>query len=68
MKGHKYKAGGSIRNIGGIKAPRSEASSKVIDLAKGATTGTKPMDMDGVDGGGAKSRLDKPGRRRGGKC
>lgn len=66
MKGHKYKGGGAIRDIGGIKAPRDGSSSKVVDLAKGATTGTKPM--DGVDGDGAKPRLDKPGRRRGGKC
>lgn len=67
MKGRKgcYADGGRTRDIGGIKAPAYGQSSKVMELAKGKTTGTKPM--DGPEGGAATRRADRPGRKAGGR-
>ena len=58
--------GSKMRNIGGVKAPPYGSNDKVMDEAKGKTTGI--VKMDGPDGGPAKARLDRPSRNRGGKC
>ena len=58
--------GSKMRNIGGVKAPPYGSNDKVMDEAKGKTTGI--VKMDGPDGGPAKVRLDRPSRKRGGKC
>ena len=67
MKGRTgcYSGGGKIRNIGGIKAPPYGTNPKVISEAKGKTTGI--VKMDGPEGGPSKARLDRPGRKMGGR-
>ena len=66
MKGRKHHAsGGKIRDIGGIKAPEYGSEPNVMKAAEGKTTGI--VDMDGPGGGPARKRLDRPGRKHGGK-
>lgn len=71
MKGHKencqHRNGGStkMRDMGGFKAPRMGENEHVMKEAKGKTTGI--VKMDGPDGDVAKKRLDRPGRKHGGK-
>lgn len=65
MKGKKFgglPAGGKMRNFGGVKAPRENENDKLIAEAKKGTTGILP------EGGNALPRLDRPGRKRGGKA
>lgn len=54
-----------MRSIGGFKAPRMGENEHVLKEAKGKTTGI--VKMDGPDGDVAKKRLDRPGRKHGGK-
>jgi hypothetical protein len=54
-----------MRDIGGIKAPAYGTSEKLIKEADRPSTGSKPM--DGPDGGMSKPRLDRPGRKAGGR-
>lgn len=67
MKGRKsgMPTGPRMRDLGGIKAPAYGTNDKLIAEAERPTTGTKPM--DGPDGGMAKARLDRPGRKAGGR-
>lgn len=65
MKKSCYAAGGKTRDIGGIKAPAYGSNPKIIAEANKPTTGTKRM--DGVDGGPSKPKLDRPGRKFGGR-
>ena len=51
-----------MKNFGGVKAPPQDESTKVISEAKKGTTGIMP------EGGNALPRLDRPGRKRGGKA
>jgi hypothetical protein len=60
-----YSGGGKIRNIGGIKAPPYGTNDKLVNVAKGKTTGI--VKMDGPEGGPSKPRLDRPGRKMGGR-
>jgi len=62
-----YAAGGKTRDVGGIKAPAYGTNTKVMDMAKGATTGKVGMGGIGVDGV-PKGRTDRPGRRMGGRA
>ena len=59
---------GGMRNSGGIKAMPYGQSSKVMDEAKGKTTGKVGMEGIGVDGVPVRSGLDRPGRKMGGKA
>ena len=68
MKGC-YSAGGAprMRNIGGVKAPAYGTSPAVMKEAKSGTTGKVGMDGIGADGVPIKSRMDRPGRKMGGR-
>jgi hypothetical protein len=59
------KSGGSVNLGGGVKAPAYGSNKSVLSEAKSGSTGI--VKMDGPDGGPSKGRLDKPGRRFGGK-
>lgn len=65
MKGKAYCPPGASpskkRNIGGVKAPAYGSNPKIEAAAKGKSIGIIPGD-------GAKPRLDRPMRNRGGKC
>lgn len=66
-----YAAGGGtgrMRDLGGVKAPAYGSSDKVMKEAKGETTGKVGMAGIGADGVPVKSRLDRPGRKGGGKA
>lgn len=66
-----YAAGGGtgrMRDIGGVKAPAEGSNDKLMKQAKGATTGKVGMAGIGADGVPVKSRLDRPGRKSGGKA
>jgi hypothetical protein len=60
-----YAGGGKIRDIGGIKAPAYGSNPKLIKMAEGRSTGSDRM--DGPDGGPSKARLDRSGRKHGGR-
>lgn len=69
MKGKSscYRVGGKVRNIGGgMKAPAYGTNPNVMAEAKGKSTGI--VKMDGPDGGPSKARLDRPGRKWGGRA
>lgn len=68
MKSRKgcYASGGKTRNLGGVKAPPYGESDKVLNLAKGKTTGVIGMSGVPAEGMPAKSRTDRPGRKMGG--
>ena len=71
MKGRKsgggcYASGGKTRDLGGVKAPAYGTNPKVMDEAKGKTTGIVGMGGIGADGMPVKGRLDRPGRKMGG--
>ena len=53
--------GGGVRDIAGYKVPSYGTDSPVLKAAEGKTVGIIP------DGDGAKGRLDRPGRKHGGK-
>lgn len=61
-----YATGGRMRNMGGVKAPAYGMNNKVMSEAKGKTTGI--VKMDGPEGGPSKPRLDRPGRKMGGRA
>lgn len=67
-KGYAAGGGTKMRDIGGIKAPAYGSSSAVMKEAKAGTTGKVGMDGIGADGVPVKSRMDRPGRKRGGSC
>lgn len=66
-----YAAGGGagrMRDLGGVKAPAQGSNDTVMKQAKGETTGKIGMASIGADGIPVKSRLDRPGRKNGGKA
>ena len=70
MKGRKsaMPSGSKMRNLGGVKAPPYGESKAVMKEAEGKTTGIVGMGGIEADGVPAKSRLDRPARKRGGKA
>jgi len=56
--GSKYKMGGKVRNVGGVKAPPYGENSKIINQAK------EPTNKVQVLGSQASMRLDRPAKTK----
>lgn len=67
-KGYAAGGGTKMRNIGGVKAPPYGNNPSVMKEAKSGTTGKVSDAGIGADGVPVKSRMDRPGRKRGGTC
>jgi hypothetical protein len=72
MKLSKLKAETMERNVAGASIPRQDRTSKAFreakSKAKGAGWAGEEREIGEIEGGVAKPRLDRPGRKMGGRA